>query len=99
MKNEKNISIDIAEVSIAKAVSHAVLIPFVLYVALSITTDAAIAFYGTIGWMTALSLMYKLSETKQLTAYFFFWILKAEAVIAGVYILFLFAMYLIARFA
>lgn len=99
MTNNKNISAKAVESSIKKAAIHGIAVPLALLVILSVAIDGVAAFYGVVLWIALLAIGYKTSQSKQLTAYFFFWIVKGELFIGGVYALFVTAMYFIARFA
>ena len=63
-------------VSIMKAIVYAFIIPFLITTVMSIYSTGAIAFYLMIAYYSVMSLGYQLSSTRQLTAHYYFMLMK-----------------------
>ena len=98
MKKNENVKEVVIKNSAVKAILHAFLIPFIIVFFGIIFFKISIAVYTAITWVVSFFIIYKFSKNKQLTAYFFNFILKIEVFFVGFYIIFIIIMYLIARF-
>ena len=67
---------EVIATSLIKAVIYAVVLPLVIATVGSIAFGGTEAFYALVTWYTVFAVGYKYSTTKQLTAFYFFNVLK-----------------------
>ena len=85
--------------SLIKAVVYAAILPFVIMVIGSVMYDIATAVHTVSVWYILFILVYKFSTNKQLTAYYFFSVLKYFVLpIVGGYAALVTFFYIVARF-